>query len=63
MGGNQSKSAKMWIYTSKNKIKKIVFLENPEAVFTPLSQMSKTDIYLKGFETNFELKPSSKYDL
>lgn len=63
MGGNQSKSAKMWIYTGDNKIKKIVFLEKPEAVFTPLSQMSKKDIYLKGFKTNFELKPFSKDDL
>jgi lipopolysaccharide export system protein LptA len=63
MGGNQSKSAKMWIYTKENQIKKIVFLEKPEAVFTPLGQMSNTDIYLKDFKTNFELKPSSKYDL
>ena len=63
MGGNKSTSAKMWIYTKDNKINKIVFLEKPEAVFTPLSQMSNADIFLKDFKTNFDLKPTDKNDL
>lgn len=63
MGGNKSTSAKMWIYTKNNKINKIVFLDKPEAVFTPMSKMSNTDIYLKDFNTNFEIKPLSKDDL
>ncbi len=63
MGGNKSTSAKMWIYTKKNKINKIVFLEKPEAIFTPLSQMSSASFYLKDFKTNFEKRPASKFDL
>ena len=60
LGGNKSTSAKMWIYTKKNKINKIVFLDKPEAVFTPMSQMSNSDIFLKDFKTNFEERPVSK---
>ena len=63
LGGNKSTSAKMWIYTKKNKINKIVFLDKPEAVFTPMSQMSNSDIFLKDFKTNFEERPVSKDDL
>lgn len=63
MGGNKSKSSKMWIYTKDNKVKKIVFLDKPEAVFTPLSQMSDSDLFLEDFEINFEKRPLSKNDL
>ncbi len=58
-----STSSKMWIYTEKKKIKKIVFLGKPEAVFTPLSQIADKDLYLKDFKTNFDLKPKSEHDL
>lgn len=63
LGGNKSSSAKMWIYTKNKTVNKIVFLEKPEAVFTPLGKMSNADLYLRDFKTHFELKPLSKEDL
>lgn len=63
IGGNQSQSAKMWIYVKENKINKIVFLDKPTATFTPISQMSETMFYLKNFKTNFEKRPLSVEDL
>ena len=63
MGGNKSDANRMWIYIKNDKVNKIVFLDKPEAVFTPLSQMLNTELYLKDFHTNFELKPKSKEDL
>lgn len=63
IGGNQSKSANMWIYVVESKIKKIVFLDKPEAVFTPITKMTEDMFYLKDFKANFELRPISKDDL
>lgn len=63
IGGNQSKSAKMWIHVIDSKIKKIVFLEKPEATFTPISKMTNDSFYLKDFKANFEKRPLSKTDL
>ena len=63
IGGNQSKSSKMWIYVKDSKISKIVFLDQPEAVFTPISKMSAAMYYLKDFKVNFEIKPISRFDL
>lgn len=63
IGGNQSKSAKMWIYVNDSKIKKIVFLDKPEATFTPISKMTASSFYLKDFVANFERRPISKDDL
>ncbi|MEZ4978435.1 MAG: hypothetical protein R2772_03980 [Chitinophagales bacterium] len=39
------------------------FLENPEAIFTPMSQMSESELYLKGFTWHKELRPKNKLDL
>lgn len=63
IGGNQSKSAKMWIYVIESKIKKIVFLDKPEATFTPITQMTSSSFYLKDFKANFERRPLSRNDL
>lgn len=63
IGGNQSKSVNMWIYVVESKIKKIVFLDKPEAVFTPITKMTEAMFYLKDFKANFELRPISKDDL
>lgn len=63
IGGNQSKSAKMWIYVNDSKIKKIVFLDKPEATFTPITKMSPASFFLKDFRANFERRPLSKNDL
>ncbi|MGB0884846.1 MAG: OstA-like protein [Chitinophagales bacterium] len=63
LGGNKANATKMWIYTKESKIKKIVFIDKPEAVFTPLKQMNNTMLYLKDFNVNFEDRPKSRFDL
>jgi hypothetical protein len=62
-GGNLIKSASMWVYMDEGQIGKITFIDKPEALFTPISLMKDSDLYLKGFYWNSVLRPKSKFDL
>lgn len=63
LGGNLVKSASMWVYMEDGQISRITFIDKPEALFTPISKMNESDLYLKGFYWNGALRPKSKYDL
>jgi lipopolysaccharide export system protein LptA len=63
MGGNLVKSASLWMYMDEGEVDRIVFIDKPEALFTPISQMTNAQLYLGGFYWNGAIRPKSKYDL
>jgi lipopolysaccharide export system protein LptA len=63
MGGNLVKSASLWMYMEDGEIDHITFIDNPDALFTPISKMTDKQLYLGGFYWNVAIRPKSKYDL
>ncbi|NNF01981.1 MAG: hypothetical protein HKN22_04795 [Bacteroidia bacterium] len=63
VGMNKSLSAQIWMYFEERVINEIKFLKKPEAVFTPMRQVSKDITTLKEFEWREEKKPISSEDL
>lgn len=63
IGGNYAKSKQIMVYLEEKEVDHISFLENPEAIFTPMSQMTDAELYLKGFTWHSELRPKNKLDL
>jgi lipopolysaccharide assembly outer membrane protein LptD (OstA) len=59
VGGNYAKSAKIRIYFKDEQVDRITFMENPDAVFTPIRQMSAADRQLKDFVWLYDLRPNS----
>lgn len=63
VGANQVTAAKMWIYMEEDEISKIKFIDQPDAVFTPMTKLANAQYYLSGFSWNGNLRPVSKFDL
>ncbi|MGB1247967.1 MAG: OstA-like protein [Chitinophagales bacterium] len=63
VGGNDAKSSTMWVYMEEQEISRISFIETPEAIFTPMSQMGQSQLYLDGFSWSPTVRPVSKDDL
>lgn len=63
IGGNYAQSNKMMVYMVEKEVDRISFIEKPEATFTPISQMSTANLYLKGFTWQDKLRPKGKFDL
>lgn len=63
IGGNYALSEKMNVKMLDKEVDRITFIKNPEATFTPMSMMSNTDLYLKGFSWQENLRPKGKWDL
>lgn len=62
-GSNFVKSSSMWTYFLDGEIDNIVFIDNPDALFTPISKIPKSKFFLEGFYWNSNIRPKSKYDL
>ena len=63
IGMNSSLSSKMRMYFEDQQVEKIVFIDKPEATFTPMRKLSTNEMKLKGFEWHAEKRPGSKEDL
>lgn len=63
IGGNYAQSNQMMVYMENKEVDRITFIENPEATFTPISQMPSSNLYLKGFLWQGKIRPKSKSDL
>jgi len=63
IGGNYAISNRMMVYMQEKEVDRIVFIEKPEATFTPISKMSNAALYLKGFTWHDALRPKGKWDL
>lgn len=57
VGANHAKSANIRIYFKEEQVDKITFLEDPEAVFTPIRQLSAAQRELKDFQWLDEWRP------
>lgn len=63
IGMNKATCIKMWMYFKEKKVNKVVFIEKPDAVFTPLKMITEEDKYLKLFSWQIERKPKSREDI
>jgi hypothetical protein len=63
IGMNKATCVKMWMYFKEKKVNKVVFIEKPEAVFTPLKMISEEEKYLKLFTWQIDRKPTSREDI
>lgn len=63
IGGNYAQSEKIKVLMVDQEVDRIIFLKDPEAVFTPMSQLAETAMYLKGYTWHKALRPKGKWDL
>ncbi len=63
IGNNKALSKDITLYFLDKKINKIVFIQKPEAVFTPLKKLTAEQMQLKDFKWQIELKPKSREEL
>lgn len=63
IGGNYAQAEKIKVSMVDEEVDKITFLSEPEALFTPISQMPDGDLYLKDFTWHRALRPQGKWDL
>ena len=63
IGGNYAQSDQIMVYMKDEEVDRITFIKKPEALFTPISQMSDAELYLKGFTWQSALRPKGKWDL
>jgi lipopolysaccharide transport protein LptA len=63
IGCNYAQSDNIKVKIINQEVDRITFLKNPEAVFTPMSQLAESDMYLKGFNWQSTLRPKDKGDL
>ena len=63
IGANKATSALMWLYFGDKKIKRVTFIQKPEAVFTPMKMLVKDELLLKLFKWEMEHKPKSREDI
>ncbi len=60
IGNNKALSTDITLYFADKKINKIVFIQNPEAVFTPLKKLTAEQFKLKDFNWQIDRKPKSR---
>lgn len=63
IGANTATSEKVSLHFHNKKIEKIVFIQKPDAVFTPIKMLAKDQLQLKGFYWQIDRKPKSREDL
>lgn len=63
IGANRATSALMWLYFGEKKIKKVSFIQKPEAVFTPIKMLVQDDLLLKLFRWEIKRKPKSREEI
>ena len=63
IGNNKALSTDITLYFKTKKIDKIVFINKPEAVFTPMKMLTKEQMQLKDFKWQIDAKPKSREDL
>ncbi|MFN8323118.1 MAG: OstA-like protein [Chitinophagales bacterium] len=63
LGNNKAISTDITICFKEKKIDKIVFIQKPEAVFTPMKMLTKEQMELKDFKWQIERKPKSREEL
>lgn len=63
IGNNKALSTDITIYFKEKKIDKIVFIQKPEAVFTPMKMLTKEQMQLKDFNWQIDRKPKSREEL
>jgi lipopolysaccharide assembly outer membrane protein LptD (OstA) len=63
MGSNKALCTNITIYFKDKKINRIVFKKKPEAVFTPMSKLTKEQMQLKDFKWQIDRKPKSREEL
>ncbi|MBL0310792.1 MAG: hypothetical protein IPP77_14295 [Bacteroidetes bacterium] len=60
IGANKAQSNTISLHFENKKIKKIVFIKKPEAVFTPMKMLTKEQMQLKDFKWQIDRKPKSR---
>jgi lipopolysaccharide export system protein LptA len=63
IGANRATSARMAMYFGEKKIQKVVFIDKPDAVFTPLKMLTDADQKLDLFKWLIARKPASREEL
>jgi lipopolysaccharide export system protein LptA len=63
IGNNKALSTDITLYFFDKKINKIVFIQKPEAVFTPLKKLTEEQYHLKDFKWQIDRKPKSREDI
>lgn len=63
IGGNYAISDRIQVSIVNKEVDKISFINEPEAIFTPIRQMNDTDLYLKNFSWFKDLRPKGKGDI
>ena len=63
IGNNKALSKDITLYFKDKKIDRIVFIEKPEAVFTPMKMLTTEQFKLKDFKWQIDRKPKSREEL
>jgi len=63
IGANKADCAAITAYFAENTVQRIVFENQPTAVFTPIRQVDFGTFRLDGFNWQWEKKPKNKYDI
>jgi lipopolysaccharide export system protein LptA len=63
IGVNSAECSNMIIRFSENRVQKVTFITQPDAVFYPLDEVTPEELKLKGFSWREALKPKSKEDI
>lgn len=60
VGANKADCEKLWMYFRSGKMSKIVFVQKPVAIFTPMSKLKEDAQKLNGFRNRFAEEPSDR---
>ncbi len=63
IGINKAISSNMIIYVEQNQVKRIIFLDNPEANLYPPKSLSQEERLLRHFDWYHKIRPKSKEDI
>ncbi len=63
IGVNKADCSNMLLRFRDNKIQKVTFLTQPDAVFYPIDELAPKELELKGFTWREQLKPKSKEEV
>ncbi len=63
IGNNKALSTDITLYFKDKKINRIVFIEKPEAVFTPIKMLTPEQFKLKDFNWQIDRRPKSREEL
>jgi lipopolysaccharide export system protein LptA len=63
VGANKAEASSMSIHLKEGAVKKIVWYNSPEGVMNPLDQISREELFLKGFQWLEKERPMNKYEI